>query len=109
MTRIHQTLLAATVALTLGSGVASASMMDNHATGAERAPDVNIVVLDPNGMKHREFNYYLSEPAAYHAEAASTIASNPALAAALHSRNVEMNNVLGVQQWGNGSYTVFLR
>lgn len=109
MTRFNQILIAAAAAVTLSGSVASAAMMDDHAAGAERAPDVHIVVLNPNGKKSTEADYLLSQPAMYHAEATSAIANAPALAAELRARNVEMNNVLGVHTWSNGSYTVYLR
>jgi hypothetical protein len=109
MTRFNQILLAAAAAVALSGSVASAAVMDDHAAGAERAPDVNIVILNPNGKKNREADYLLSQPATYHAEATSAIAKAPALAAELRARNVEMNNVLGVHTWSNGSYTVYLR
>lgn len=109
MTRVNQILLATTFAVALSSGVASAAVMDDQGTSAERAPDVRVVVLNPNGRKNREFDYYLSQPAMYHAAAESTISKNPALAAELRGMNVEMSNVVGVQHWGNGDYTVFLR
>jgi hypothetical protein len=109
MTRVNQILLAAAAAVALSGGVASAAVMDDHAAGAERVPDVRIVILTPTGKKNRESRYMLSQPAMYHAEAVSTIDKAPALAAELRGMNVEMNNVVGVRQWGNGDYTVFLR
>ncbi|MCD2175494.1 hypothetical protein [Rhizobium sp. C4] len=109
MNRAQKIFLAAVFALGLTGTAASAAPMDHYFPVVATASDVQVTTLDINARSNKGYNYMLAQPEIYAAEAKAMIGKNPALAARLRSMNVQLNNIVGILNADDGSFTVFLR
>lgn len=109
MNRAQQLFLAAVFTLGLTGTMASAAPMEHYFPKFASASDVQVVILDANAKSNKGYAFMTAQPEIYAAEAKAVIGKNPALAAKLRSMNVQINNIAGIVNSDNGTYTILLR
>ncbi len=111
MTRAHKIILASALVLGLGGSFAQAAPMNEYFPSFPVAStsDVEVVLIDGHNRMNKDYKYMLNQPEIYAAEAKSILGKNKALASKLRSMNVQLNNVAGIVQANDGSFTVVLR
>lgn len=109
MNRTHKIFLAAALALGLSGSIASAAPMDHYFPTIASVSDVQVVLLDAHARANKEYKFMAAQPEIYAAEAKAMIGKNPALAAKLRSMNVQFNNIVGILNSHDGTFTVILR
>lgn len=109
MNRAQQIFLAAVFALGLTGTMASAAPMEHYFPTVVSASDVQVVILDAHARNNKGYKFMTAQPEIYAAEAKAVINKTPALAAKLRSMNVQINNIAGIVNSDNGTYTILLR
>lgn len=109
MNHAQKIFIAAILALGFSGTIATAAPMNREFPTVATKSDVQVIILDASSKANKEYRYMAAQPEIFAAEAKSVIARNGALAAKLRLMNVQMNNIVGILQADDNSFTVLLR